>query len=58
MLLMEFAIAVVIQGLDVKEEQDFDITYMEHVCLDICLLFAKNVLGLHLNLDYCSVLSN
>ena len=24
---MEFAIAVVIQGLDVKEEQDFEITY-------------------------------
>ena len=24
---MEFAIAVVIQGLDVKEERDFDITY-------------------------------
>ena len=27
LLLMEFAIAVVIQGLDAKEEQDFDITY-------------------------------
>ena len=24
---MEFAIAVVIQGLDVKEEREFDITY-------------------------------
>ena len=51
---MELAIAAVIQSLDVKEERDFDITY-GHVCLEVCLL-AENVLGSHLNLDYCSVL--
>ena len=52
---MELAIATVIQSLDVKEERDFDITY-GHVCLEVCLLLAENVLGWHLNLDYCSVL--
>ena len=52
---MELAIAVVIQSLDVKEEQDFDIMY-GHVCLEVCLLLAENVLGSHLNLDYCSAL--
>ena len=33
---MEFAIAVVIQGLDVKEERDLTMS-MEHVCLEVCL---------------------
>ena len=50
-LLMELAIATVIQSLDVKEERDFDITY-GHVCLEVCLLLAENVLGSHLNLDH------
>ena len=40
---MELAIAAVIQSLDVKE-RDFDITY-GHVCLEVCLLLAENVLG-------------
>ena len=53
---MEFAIAVVIQGLDVKEDQYFDITY--GACLSTSLLFAENILGPHLNLDYYSVLSS
>ena len=47
---MKFAIAVVIQGLDMKEERDCDIAY--GACLsEVCLLFAENVLGPHLNLD-------
>ena len=38
-LLMELAIAAVIQSLDVKEERYFDITYGQ-VCLEVCLLLA------------------
>ena len=54
---MEFAITVVIQGLGVKEEQDFDITY--GACLSKnFLLFAENVLVPYLNLDYNNVLSS
>ena len=46
---MEFAIAVhLLDG-------NFDITYGG--CLSSSLLFAENVLGLHFNLDYCSVFS-
>ena len=30
---MEFAIEVVIQGLDVKEERGFE--YMDYVCLEV-----------------------
>ena len=55
---MEFAIAVVIHGLDVKKSETFLILRMEHVCLEVYLLIAENVLGPHFNPDYYSVLSN
>ena len=53
---MEFAITVVIQCLDVKEE--WRTLGMDDVCQEVFLLFTENVLGPHLNLDYDSVLSN
>ena len=55
---MEFAIAMVIQGLDVKEEQDFGITYGACLSRSFLKLFVENVLGPHVNLDYSSVLHN
>ena len=57
LLLMEFAIAVLIQGSDVKIGQGFDITY--GACLSkVCLLFSEIVLERYLNLAYHSVLSS
>ena len=54
---MEFATEVVIQGLDVKEERDFDIMHGAYLSRSL-FINAENVPGSHLNLDYCSVLSN
>ena len=38
---MEFAIAVVIQGLDVKEERDFDITYGAYLSRSLFIFCRK-----------------
>ena len=55
---MEFAIALVIQGLGVKEERDFDIMYGACLSRSLFIIFTENALGPHLNLDYYCVLSN
>ena len=38
---IKFAIAVIIQGLDVKEEQDFDITYGACLCRSLFIICRK-----------------